>query len=677
MTGEQNKLSAALERGRLAKNLAIAGIVLSAALSLTVFLVGPIYHWSGMELFTLGLLPFVLALIYAVSASVYAALYTKMIGQEEEKILLERRKSTVASILDISEDVRFTAKHSLANFEKYIPPFVAVLCFALCTAGIIAFWTNSLTGGATAETLGSLIPKNPINLAFLSAIAAVFSFIGGIFFVGQSHVKEFRYLRPVGSWLILGATVMFISAICALLIHAGSTGYEVIAAKIVFFIYALLTAELLINFVVEFYRPRSRDAEQRPVYESRLLSIFTEPGGVMRNIAESLDYQFGFKVSKTWIYTFAQKHLIPALLLWAFLFWIFTCVAEVNPGEVGIRQRFGAFPKDQSVLDPGVHLKLPWPCEKIIRVPVDKVNAITIGATIDKDKVANAATVVLWTGSHSSYMEEAPFLVATRMEGEMPKAPAANKDGESDSSMLPASLLEVSMPLYFKAKKDQPYLYAVQFADVSEAILSIGRAEATQYFASTDFMKDLSYGREEVVSVLRNLIQEKCDRLNMGVDIISVGMHDAHPPVGKAKEDGSPDDTPGAMPNVAEAFQDVVCATEDATSEKYKAEETAVQTVQAASALAMKITADAEAYKFNVTEVAKTDAFRFVSQLTAFRNQPSLFQLRTYLDFLENDCKEMRKFVVSSGIDTRNYMVNLETKPSLDLLDTDVSVLGK
>ncbi len=671
MTGEQNQLSVAMERGRLAKNLAIVGLVLAAALALTIFLVGPVYQWSGMELFTLGLLPFVLAMIYSISAATYSALYTRMAAQEEEKLLLEKRKSTVASILDISEDVRFTAKHSLANFEKYIPPFIAILCFLICAAGIVAFWTNSLLGSGATAALGSTVPKNPINLAFLSAISAIFSFIGGIFFVGQSHVKEFRYLRPVGSWLILGAAVMLLSAICALLIHSDVKGYDVIVEKVVLFIYAVLTLELLIDFVVEFYRPRNQGGEQRPVYESRLLAIFTEPGGVMRNVADSLDYQFGFRVSKTWIYSFFQKHLIPAFLLWAFLFWIFTCVAEVAPGEVGIRERFGAFPKDKSVLQPGVHLKLPWPCEDILRVPVDKVNSVTIGATLNKDKAKtqNAVSVVLWTGSHATYMEANPFLVAT---GTVNTNTAAV--GDTD---LPVSLLEVSLPLYYKAKKDQPYEYAVQFADVSNAILSIGKAEATQYFASTDFMKDLSYGREEVASVLRNRIQKKCDSLNMGVDIISIGMHDAHPPVGKAKEDGSPEDAPGTMPNVAEAFQDVICATEEAMSEKYKAEETAIKTVQTAMIDEMRITTEAKAYKFNVTEVAKTDAFRFTSQLSAFRKQPSLFQLRTYLDFLENDCKDQRKFVVSDKINTRNYVVNLETKPSLDLLDTDLNVLGK
>ncbi|MBR2426616.1 MAG: hypothetical protein IKB16_07735 [Lentisphaeria bacterium] len=669
MTGEQNQLSVAMERGRLAKNLAIVGLVLAAVLALTIFLVGPVYQWSGMELFTLGLLPFVLAAIYSVCAAVHAALYTRMAAQEEEKLLLEKRKSTVASILDISEDVRFTAKHSLANFEKYIPSFVAILCFLICSAGIVAFWTNGIMGSGATAALGSTVPKNPINLAFLSAISAIFSFIGGIFFVGQSHIKEFRYLRPVGSWLILGAAVMLLSGICALLIHSKITGYDVIVEKIVLLLYAILTAEMLIDFIVEFYRPRNQGGEQRPVYESRILAIFTEPGGVMRNVAESLDYQFGFRVSKTWIYSFFQKHLIPAFLLWAVLFWIFTCIAEVAPGEVGIRERFGAFPKDKTVLQPGVHFKLPWPCEDILRIPVDKVQNVTIGATLNKEKAKQAISVVLWTGNHATYMEANPFLVAT---GTM-----TNDNTNAGDTNLPVSLLEVSLPLYYKAKKDKPYEYAVQFADVSNAILSIGKAEATQYFASTDFMKDLSYGREEVAKVLCSRIQQKCDSLNMGVDILSVGMHDAHPPVGKAKEDGSPEDAPGSMPNVAEAFQDVICATEEAMSEKYKAQEAAIKTVQTALITEMSITTAAKAYKFNVTEVAKTDAFRFTSQLSAFRRQPALFQLRTYLDFLENDCQEQRKFIISHRINTRNYVVNLESKPSLDLLDTDMNVLGK
>ena len=55
-----------------------------------------------------------------------------------------------------------------------------------------------------------------------------------------------------------------------------------------------------------------------------------------------------------------------------------------------------------------------------------------------------------------------------------------------------------------------------------------------------------------------------------------------------------------------------------------------------------------------------------------------LFRLRTYLDFLENDCKDLRKFILSSRIPSQIYELNMEEKPALDLLDgTDVNNIGK
>ena len=62
----------------------------------------------------------------------------------------------------------------------------------------------------------------------------------------------------------------------------------------------------------------------------------------------------------------------------------------------------------------------------------------------------------------------------------------------------------------------------------------------------------------------------------------------------------------------------------------------------------------------------------------AFNQQPMLFRLRTYLDFLENDCMDLRKFIVSSKIPSQIYELNMEEKPRLDLLDgADVQNLGK
>jgi hypothetical protein len=57
---------------------------------------------------------------------------------------------------------------------------------------------------------------------------------------------------------------------------------------------------------------------------------------------------------------------------------------------------------------------------------------------------------------------------------------------------------------------------------------------------------------------------------------------------------------------------------------------------------------------------------------------PGMFKLRTYLDFLENDCKDIRKYVLSSQFPYEIYEINLEKKTRLDLLDADLgNISGK
>jgi len=638
-------LSGIIERARLAGRIAIVSLVLSFILALVVIVAGPATKWAGMETFTLALYPVTLAFLFSICAIAHSAFLRKMAEEEQEKLILEQRKSNVNSILDVSEDVRFTAKRTLENFNKYIPSAISLLVFLLSIPAFWYFWRHS-TLGAAEPALLVLTPKNPINLAFLGAISALFAYFTGVFLVGQSRVAEFRCLRPVGSWLICFAVVMFVSAISALFIHYGKTGWAAPLTKIFFWILAVFAAELLVNFIIEFYRPRSLD-EVRPVYESRLLAIFTEPGGVVRNISDSLDYQFGFQISRTGIYLILRKAIVPALMVWAAVLWLFTCISEVNPGEIGIREVFGAVNRESKPLPAGIHLKWPWPCERILRVPVQNVQEATLGSVLTPGRNAK---VILWTGDN--YQHENKFLVAVKQQGK--------------TGAQLASILEVSLPVFYTADPERPFDYAFNFDNVKETLLAVGQAEATRYFASTDFITDISSGREQVAVTLYDRIQKACDRMGLGIKLVGINMHDAHPPIGK---EGT-----GAI-DVAGAFQDVVCAQEDAVEMISKANEYAITTVESAKVESTRILGAAEAYKFDTASVALADSSRFESQLESYRHLPGMFKLRSYLDFLENDCKDIRKYIISSEIDVRNLVLNLEEKPSLDLLNTDINLL--
>ena len=650
MANDNNNLSAVQERYALSVRLAAVALGVSAVLSVLVFLAGPVYDWSGFISFSLGLIPFVLATVFALLALIQGRFAVAAVRDEAEKILLQKRKENKASLLDISEDVRFTAGRNLIVFEKYVPSTIALICSLLMAGALVYFWRSALFRPEDAVKLAAGVPKQPILLAFTSALCAVISVFLGIFLAGQSHVSEYRWLRPVGAWLMFGAVIMLFTLISSILQVLKMTPWDGFFSKVSFFILAVLCIELLISFISEFYRPRNQ-MEDRPVYESRLLSIFTEPGGIMRNVADSLDYQFGFKVSKTWIYGFFERSILPAVLLWMLLFWLFTCVAEVAPGELGIRERFGAACCGK-VLEPGVYLKLPWPMENIRRIKVDAIQSVTVGDVIKKDGKELKPAVVLWTTAHGGEeKEDAPsegFLVA-------------NDQGGSEVAKA-VSILETSLPVHYKVKKDQVYRYWFRFKDMPKLLKAVSEQESTRYFASTDFIKDMSSGREKIVLELRKRIQQAADKLQLGVEIVCVNMNDAHPPV---KE-------------VAPAFQDVLAAKEQARTMVFAANAEAEKALAEGSITSMKITSEAKAYKYDVSNVATADAFRFRQQLAAYRQQPTLFRLRTYLDFLENDCKELRKFILSSRIPSQIYELNVEEKPALDLLDgADIKNIGK
>jgi hypothetical protein len=56
---------------------------------------------------------------------------------------------------------------------------------------------------------------------------------------------------------------------------------------------------------------------------------------------------------------------------------------------------------------------------------------------------------------------------------------------------------------------------------------------------------------------------------------------------------------------------------------------------------------------------------------------PSMFKLKAYLDFLENDCQNVRKYVVSSNLRNEVYELNLEEKERIDLVDTDLTAVSQ
>ncbi len=103
----------------------------------------------------------------------------------------------------------------------------------------------------------------------------------------------------------------------------------------------LVAVENLLTLVFEIYRPRVKGQAEHPLYESRLIGLLSQPGGLITTAAQALDYQFGFKVSETWFYRYLERALAWLILGQIVVLLLSTSFAFVEIGEHGLLERFG------------------------------------------------------------------------------------------------------------------------------------------------------------------------------------------------------------------------------------------------------------------------------------------------------------------------------------------------
>lgn len=202
---------------------------------------------------------------------------------------------------------------------------------------------------------------------------------------------------------------------------------------------------------------------------------------------------------------------------------------------------------------------------------------------------------------------------------------------------------------------DGVFNYVYGSVDARETIKNIGHMVVTEYLASAPFYHVITNGRREAEEKLKSRIQAECDARQLGVQIIAANLVGIHPPT-----------------QVGTEFQKVLGAMEEREKMVLAAQAYKAQVLPQAQADALAIRERAAAQSYQTATVAKAVSERFLKQLQAYETMPKLFLLKNYLDFLENDCKDVRKYVLSSSLQGDVYELNLEEKERLNLFDANL-----
>ncbi len=588
------------------------------------------------------------------------------------------------------------ARRRLEVLEKWFIPVFAGL-IAIYEVGLGIYLFKSIPSPYDVRT------QQPLVVAIVMTAVAFISFLLSRYATGMSVEPRWKPLRAGGSFLLGVALLCFALAIALALSHFQISVVLTVISYVVPALLVVLGVETALNIVLDIYRPRLKGQYSRAAFDSRLLGIINEPGGVFRSVAAAIDYQFGFQVSQTWFYKLLEKAIVPLILFSVVTLYLASCIIVVEPDEEAIVERFGSpVAGDGQVrhLDPGLHVKLPWPIDIAYRHPTQRVMDLYIGYVPRTDPRTGQIvpeTRLLWGQTH--YEQEHDILVASEYTAEEVGEELAER-------AVPVSLVKANIPIQYRIKDLYTYIY--NHSDPGKFLEDICYRELTRFAASAKVEVDdlagqdtaseslLGAGRARAKQVLMERIQQVADEQGLGVEVIFVGLQGIHPP-----------------PEVAPDYQAVIGAVQtkqarvmEAEAERNKTLSTLVGSVDRAYRLAdlaaryqqaqrqgrtddvqrlgdefdtafkeakgevFRILSEAQSYAYAKAALAKATGERFAGQLQAYQAAPQIYAAEQRLAVLEEALKDIRKYVVAAEPNDRAVViVDLQEKLTPSLYD--------
>jgi len=300
----------------------------------------------------------------------------------------------------------------------------------------------------------------------------------------------------------------------------------------------------------------------------------------------------------------------------AALLWFASGFFTVDPGDVGIRLRFGRVVATD--LGPGWHFRLPWPVESHHLVARDRIRRLEFGlpSALSREATTRAQLRDRPTFGSSPAPEQTSGVWFQKDMA--PEGPSLlTGDG---------NLIDLKSTVQYRVKNALAFAYNIAEPDilVRSTILSALRDVVAGHAIDAVYTS----AREEIERSTREGAQAMLDRYQCGIELLTVRLIYVHPPEA-----------------VHDAFRDVASAQEDKLRTINLANGFAVEKINEAKGEAAAMQAAAEAYKEQRIKAAQGDATGFALRLEAYKQAPELTKFRLQIETLEDTLPGVRKFV--------------------------------
>ena len=288
----------------------------------------------------------------------------------------------------------------------------------------------------------------------------------------------------------------------------------------------------------------------------------------------------------------------------------------VQPGEIGVKLRFGRMVAPD--LPSGLHYHLPWPVEKIERVPKDPVRRVEIGfrtgrTSTDKQSLVQPLTVA----GPSNPIPRA--ITSTAIWAEQQKV-------EEESFLLTGDENIVDLNLTVQYKVKDPVQYAYKINEPDRLVRSITLSGLREIVGQMGVDSVLTTERGNIEREVRRILQNALDVYGAGIDVLFVQLLSVDAPR-----------------EVHTAFRDVASAQEDKIHIINRALTFAEESLNLARGDAANTIQSALAFKEEKILKAQGDAEAFTLRNQAYQVSPELNQFRLYIETMETVLPKVQK----------------------------------
>ncbi len=279
-----------------------------------------------------------------------------------------------------------------------------------------------------------------------------------------------------------------------------------------------------------------------------------------------------------------------------------TMFYHIDASYEGVVLRFG---KQIATVPPGLHGKLPWPVDRVYKVPVQRIQSLEFGF-----ETASA-------GRRTQYVQsDDDIAVAEMLTGDL-------------------NLGHVEWIVQYRVKDPTKFLFKMGDTEntgngflsngedanpaVTDTIQDVSESVMRKLVGDSSIDYVLTIGREQLALSAEEAIQEELDGFEAGVDIVTVKLQTTSPPT----------------PAVQEAFQ----AVNRARQQKEKVVNEALgernSIIPAARGERDKAIAEAEGYESRILLETAGEVNSFLAQLAEYEKAPEVTRRRLYLEAME------------------------------------------